>query len=107
MMYLEMFTLIRAMPLKASRDDFARAIVDDNILEKPTLGSRKSSLHHLVELYGMDSSKALFRVLWNLGHGDLDSLPQLYVSYLQRYARDLQLRHKLRTCPIAAPWRDT
>jgi hypothetical protein len=91
MMYLEMSTLVRAMPLKASKSDFARVIVDDNVLEKPTFASRKSSLHHLVELYGMDSSKALFRVLWSMGHTDFDSLPQLCL--VCAYARDLQLRY--------------
>jgi hypothetical protein len=91
MMYLEMSTLVRAMPVTANRGDFTKAIVDDNILEKPTLNSRKSSLHHLVELYGMDSSKALFRVLWHMGHADLDSLPQLCL--ICAYARDAQLRH--------------
>jgi hypothetical protein len=91
MMFLEMSTLVRAMPPTVSKADFTRAIVDDNILEKPTLSSRKKSLHHLVELYGMDTSKALFRVLWNLGHADVDSLPQLCL--ICAYARDPQLRH--------------
>ena len=35
-------------------------------------------------------SKALFRVLWDLGHADLDSLPQLCL--VCAYARDPQLR---------------
>lgn len=65
------------MPLKVSKDDFARAIVEENVLEKPTQSSRKKSLRHLVELYGMDPSQVLFRVLWEFGHADLDSLAQL------------------------------
>jgi hypothetical protein len=61
MMYLEMRTLVRAMSRGAAvKDDFAKAIVDDNILDKPTLASRKKSLRHLTELYGLDPSKALF-----------------------------------------------
>ena len=39
----------------------------------------------------MDPSKVLFRVLWELGHADLDSLPQLCL--VCAYARDPQLRH--------------
>ena len=39
----------------------------------------------------MDPSKALFRVLWDLGHADLDSFPQLCL--VCAYARDPQLRH--------------
>ncbi len=91
MMLLEMRALVRAMPLAVTKSDFTKAIVEENVLEKPTLISRKKSLCHLVELYGMDPSKALFRVLWDLAHADLDSLPQLCL--VCAYARDAQLRH--------------
>ncbi len=91
MMFLEMRILVLSMPLIVDHDDFTKAIVDDNILEKPTLSSRKESLIRLKQLYGMDPSKALFRVLWELGHADLDSLPQLCL--VSAYARDPQLRH--------------
>jgi len=86
-----MRTLVRAMPLTVTNDDLTKAIVEENVLEKPTLSSRKKSLHHLTQLYGMDPAKALFRVLWDLGHTDLDSLPQLCL--VCAYARDPQLRH--------------
>src|ERR1039458_783740 len=91
MMFLELRILVRAMPLTATKDDFTRAIVEENVLEKPTLSSRRKSLRHLIELYGLDPSETLFRVLWKLGHADLDSLPQLCL--VCAYARDLQLRH--------------
>ena len=91
MMFLEMRTLVRAMPRTVAKNDFTKAIVEENVLQKPTLSSRKKSLRHLMELYGMDPSKALFRVLWELGHADLDSLPQLCL--VCAYARDPQLRH--------------
>ena len=91
MMFLEMRALVRAMLLTVTKDDFNKAIVEENVLEKPTLSSRKKSLRHLMELYGMDPSKTLFRVLWDFGHGDLDSLPQLCL--VCAYARDPQLRH--------------
>ncbi|MFH2064877.1 MAG: hypothetical protein ABIK15_06755 [Pseudomonadota bacterium] len=91
MMFLEMRTLFHTMPLSVTKDDFINVIIEENVLEKPTLSSRKKSLRHLFDLYGMDSTKALFRVLWNLGHSDLDSLPQLCL--VCAYARDPQLRH--------------
>ncbi len=91
MMFLEMCALVRAMPLTVTQNDFTKAIIDENVLEKPTLSSRKKSLRHLQELYGLDPSKALFRVLWNFGHRDIDSLPQLCL--VCAYARDPQLRH--------------
>jgi hypothetical protein len=71
MMFLELRILVRAMPLNATKDDFTKTIVEENVLEKPTLSSRKKSLRHLIELYGMDPSETLFRVLWQLGHADL------------------------------------
>jgi hypothetical protein len=91
MMLLEMRTLVRAMPLTIVKDQFTKAIVEENVLDKPTLSSRQKSLRHLRQLYGMDTSKALFRVLWELGHADGDALPQLCL--VCAYARDPQLRH--------------
>jgi hypothetical protein len=91
MMYLEMRALVQALPLEIAKPVFIRTIIEENILEKPTLSSRKKSLRHLEELYGMDPSKALFRVLWDLGHEDMDSLPQLCL--VCAYTRDPQLRH--------------
>ena len=90
-MFLEMRALVRAMPLTVTKNDFIKAIVDENVLEKPTLSSRKKSLRHLMELYGMDPSEALFRVLWDFGHADFDSLHKLCL--VCAYARDPQLRH--------------
>jgi hypothetical protein len=90
MMFLEMRTLFHALPRNITKDEFTKAIVEENVLEKPTLSSRKKSLRHLFDLYGMDTSKALFRVLWELGYADLDSLPQLCL--VCAYARDPQLR---------------
>jgi len=86
-----MRALVRAMRLTVTKDDITKAIVVENVLEKPTLSSRKKSLRHLTELYGMDPSKAMFRVFWDLGHADLDSLHQLCL--VCAYARDPQLRH--------------
>jgi hypothetical protein len=91
MMFREMRTLVGTMSVAVTKDDFAKTIVGENVLEKPTRRSRAKSLRHLTELYGLDTSKALFRVLWLLGHSDLDSLPQLCL--VCAYARDPQLRH--------------
>jgi hypothetical protein len=91
MMFLEMQILVRGMPLVVNKDDFTKAIIYENILEKPTLTSRKKSLRHLMEIYGLDTSKALFRVFWELAHKDMDSLPQLCL--VCAFARDPQLRY--------------
>ncbi len=91
MMYLEMRVLVISLPLLTTKEDFAKAIIEDNILQKPTLSSRKQSLIRLAQLYGMDTTKALFRVFWELCHVDIDSLPQLCL--VCTYARDTQLRY--------------
>ncbi len=75
MMFLEMLALVRALPLTVTKNDFAKAIVEENLLQKPTLSSRKKSLRHLIELYGMDHSKALFRVFWDFAHQDSIPFP--------------------------------
>jgi hypothetical protein len=91
MMYREMSIMVHSMPVAVEKGDFYRSIVDENILEKATQDSRKKSLRHLIELYGLDSTKPLFRVLWQLAHSDIDSLPQLCL--VSAYARDPQLRY--------------
>ncbi len=90
MMLPEIKTLARALPGVPSKADIVRAIIEDNVIEKPTLVSRKKSLRHLTELYGLDTSKALFRVLWDLAHTGPASFPQLCL--VCAYARDSQLR---------------
>ncbi len=91
MMLTEMRLLVSAFPIDVDKQAIAQAITNENVLEKPTLSSRKKSLHHLVELYSLDPAKALFRILWQLGHEDSDSVSQLCL--VCAYARDPQLRH--------------
>ena len=103
MMYVEMRTLVQTVSGAATKADFAKAVVADNVLGKPTLASRKKSLYHLVELYGMDPSRALFRLLWSLARVDIESLPQLCL--VCAYARDPQLRQSfelIRTLGVGA-----
>ena len=79
MMFMEMCILVRALPVAMSGDEIIAAIVEENILGKPTLSSRKKSAYSLKQLYGMDPSKVLFRVLWEMGHEDYDSLACLEI----------------------------
>ena len=105
MMFLELQTLIRMLPATLAKIDIAKAVVDDNILEKPTQSSRVKSLRHLVELYGLDPSKAVFWVLWKFGHANLESFPQLCA--VAAYARDPPTEPKLRTDSHTAPRRSS
>ena len=69
MMLAELSTLLANVPPGAARCDYRREVVDANTLDKPTRKARQLTFHHLVELYGLDPSLAVFRVfrqLWNL-----------------------------------------
>ncbi len=74
----------------ASLPEIAAAIIDDNILGKPTSSSRIKSHKHLVELYGLDVNKPLFRVLRKLAALDPASLPT--IALVCAFGRDAQLR---------------
>ncbi len=69
MMLAELSTLLAHVPPSAVRCDYRRAVVESNTLGKPTRKARQLTFRHLVELYGLDPSLAVFRVfrqLWNL-----------------------------------------
>lgn len=91
MMLHEMRALVRALPVEIMEGDFERAVVGENLLDKPTNSSRLKTFRHLVELYGLDLSKAVFRVFWMLSHQDLEALPHLCL--VCAYARDPLFRH--------------
>lgn len=91
MMHVEITTLITTLPLNATPADFKSAILTDNILGKPTFTSRDKSYRHLVELYGLDPARILFRTLRKLAAEDLASLP--LIAMTSTFCRDAQLRH--------------
>jgi hypothetical protein len=74
----------------AGRDDYTRAIVEDNCLGKRTASTRKLTKIHLVELYGLDPSIAISRALryfWQR-----DEKGRALIALLCAYARDPVLR---------------
>ena len=62
----ELGELLDALPAGAGRRDYAAAIVDENVLGKPTLATRRATRQRLTELYGLDPAVPLFRVLRRL-----------------------------------------
>jgi len=68
--------LLRFVPAGASYDDYAVAVVDTNILGRPTHTGRLRILRHLRELYGLDES-VTFRLLRELYGQAPDELPLL------------------------------
>ncbi len=90
MMLPELRLLLPAVSAHAGRAEYRTAIMEDNVLGKPTFSSRRKAEEHLYELYGLDPSLALFRVLRRFAAEDADSLPLL--ALICAFCRDAQLR---------------
>jgi hypothetical protein len=101
MMLTEIRQLQQALPLDASQEDFRNAIEKRNVLAKPTQSSRHGSYRHLVELYGLDVQKPLFRAMRRLAKEQPDDFPLL--AMLCVYPRDPQLRHSFKLIDSLAP----
>jgi hypothetical protein len=89
MMLEELATVLAIVP-DGKSEAYATAIVEENCLGKQTVATRRHSLQHLRELYGLDPSIPLFRVLSGLWHVDATSGPLL--ALLSSLARDPLLR---------------
>ncbi len=101
MMLTEMRQLHEALPLDASLNDYRRAIEERNLLAKPTQSSRHKSYRHLVELYGLDFKKPIFRTMRRLAREQPADLPLL--AMLCVYGRDPQLRHSFEMIDSLSP----
>lgn len=86
MMLDELRAVLAATPASSGRKEYATAIIDENALSKPTLSTRKLSNQRLGELYGLDRSVAVFRVMRRLWDADQGSRPLL--ALLCAIARD-------------------
>ena len=89
-MMLQELLLLFQVPDLHGPADFRRVIEAENLLGKPTFTSRNKSFRHLVQLYGLDASQALFRVLLRFAALAPDSLPLLALVCV--FCRDPQLR---------------
>ncbi len=86
LMLQEMGTLMAAVPADAPAKVYRTAILEENVLGKRTLSTRKETASRLTALHGLDSSKPLFRVLRRLWDVDPAAHPQL--ALLNGLARD-------------------
>ena len=69
MMLEELRSLFQATAPDATQAHYQSEICDHNLLDKPTIKSRKLTYRHLVDLYGLSADIPLFRVfrmLWPL-----------------------------------------
>jgi hypothetical protein len=86
LMFADLEAVLAATPDSAGRDAYASAIIEGNCLRKPTASTRRISNQRLGELYALDRSCALFRVLRRLWSGAEQGRPLL--ALLAALARD-------------------
>ena len=86
LMLQELETLLAAVPVDAPAKAYRAAIVEENVLGKRTLSTRKETASRLTALHGLDPTKPLFRVLRRLWDVEPAARPQL--ALLNGLARD-------------------
>lgn len=77
LMLQELEALLAVVPAEATAKAYRAAIVEENVLGKRTLSTRKETASRLTALHGLDPSKPLFRVLRRLWAVDPEAHPQL------------------------------
>jgi len=100
-MLRELCELLAAVPKSATREDYASAIIEDNVLGKQTASTRRLTNQRLGELYGLDPQIPIFRVLRSLWEIDETGRPLL--ALLCALGRDPLLRA---TAPTILSLRD-
>lgn len=85
-MLSELADVIEATARDATRADYVTAIVAANCLQKPTTASRRLTNQRLGELYALDPSVPLFRILRHLW--ELDGAGRPLLALLAALARD-------------------
>jgi hypothetical protein len=86
LMLQELEALLSAVPPDAPAKAYRAAIVEENVLGKRTLSTRKETASRLTALHGLDPTKPLFRVLRRLWDVEPAARPQL--ALLNGMARD-------------------
>jgi hypothetical protein len=90
MMLAELRGLLAAAPADAMKEDYQRAVLEDNVLGKTSTSSRQRSFRYLRELYRLDASDDSFhglRTLW-----DHDPTAQPLIALSSALAHDAALR---------------
>ncbi len=90
MMFGELSLVFEQVARNAKRDDYFTAIVEQNVLGKPTQTTRKRSAQRLMELYSLDENRPIFRLLRRFWTTDSAARPML--AYMAAAARDPLLR---------------
>ena len=102
-MLAELHDVLAAVPREAARSGYATAIVEENVLGKATVATRRWTNQRLGELYALDPRVPIFRVLRRLWPVDSPGRPLL--AMLCALARDPLLRSTataVLTLPVGA-----
>ena len=86
----ELRALLARPPKPVTVDEYRVAIVDQNLLGKPTATARRITFERLRELYGLDPDLLVFRALNDLWGADVNAQP--LIALLCSTARDPILR---------------
>ena len=90
MMLDDLRLLLAHIPPQATRADYTLAVVDGNVLGKPTRKARELALRHMMTLYALDLANPFFRALRRLW--SLDEAAQPLLALAVALARDPLLR---------------
>jgi hypothetical protein len=90
MMLDELTVLLASANAACRRPEFVRLVVDDNVLAKSTVATRRLTAQRLGELYALDTGSPLFRALMKLW--EVDRAGQPVLALLCSLARDPLLR---------------
>ncbi|AGW91531.1 hypothetical protein N234_15990 [Ralstonia pickettii DTP0602] len=90
MMLDDLRLLLSHTPPEATRANYTTAVIDDNVLGKPTRKARELALRHLATLYALDPANPIFRALRRLWA--LDEAAQPLLALAVALARDPLLR---------------
>ncbi len=94
MMLHDLQALLSNTAQDANRTELEAAILEENVLGKPTYSSRKKSLRHLIQNYSLDQQKCLFRLLRKFTEEDPSALPR--IALVCTFCRDEQLRQSFK-----------
>ena len=90
LMLKELGLLLEATPGDASIDDYKQAIIEENVLLKPSVGTRSKTFSYLRDRFALDPEVPVFRVLRTLWDRDLAGQPLM--ALLVAVFRDPVLR---------------
>lgn len=89
-MFDEVAKLLDAVSPKGTSDDYFHATVEENVTDKKTVSTRRNTIQRLRELYGVDPTIPLFRIMRRFWEIDPAGRPLL--AMLCAMARDPLLR---------------